>query len=103
MTASEIYIRKIAEKLPEICCVNDLIRVGLYTSHKTAKVAMLAHTFPDFFKMGKRIVIPKECVIEWLNKSKNGGEGEHPLSSNRSETSTKVTQLSPTNWMDSCC
>jgi hypothetical protein len=103
MTACEKYIKKIAEKLPEQCCVKDLIKAGLYASPQAARVARLAHSFPDYFKMGKRIVIPKECVIEWLNKSKNGGEYEYSLPPDRSETASKITKLSPPNWMETCC
>lgn len=72
MTACDIYIKKIALRLPEICSVRDLVKVGLYASPQAARVARLAQTFPAHFQMGKKIIIPKESVIEWLNKSKHG-------------------------------
>lgn len=103
MTASEKYISKIASKLPEQCCVKDLIRVGLYASPQAARIARLSHAFPDYFKMGKRIIIPKECVIEWLNKARNGGECDDSLQTNQFKTTNKITKLSQTNWMEPCC
>jgi hypothetical protein len=70
MTPCDQYIRKISLLLPEICTVKDLVKVGLYANKQAAATARIAHSFPDYFKLGKRIVIPKESVVAWLNKSK---------------------------------
>lgn len=74
MNGCEIYIYKLAEKLPEMCSVQDLINVGIYRTEQAAYYARRKKQGPDYFQMSSRQVLyPKEGVIQYLKQH------QHPM------------------------
>ena len=102
MTPCDEYIKRIAQNLPETCSVKDLVKVGLYASPQAAKYARISHTFPEHIQLGKKIIIPKESVIAWLQKSKHGATDGTELQTAQSQTSEKIENLPPQGWMAQC-
>lgn len=77
MNACDLFIKKIQEKLPDECSAKDLVAVGLFKSEQAAAMARYMHNSPGFFKLGGRVIYPKDSVIEWLKENKH--EGCHDL------------------------
>ncbi len=72
MKACDEFIQRIADSLPPLCTVNDLIRVGIFHSPQSAAHARGKGDTPSYFVLGvRRIVYPKESVIEWLEERKH--------------------------------
>jgi hypothetical protein len=77
MSFCDEWIQKIAEKLPEDCTTDDLIRVGLYNSAHTASMARSQGNGPPYLKVGRKIIYPKPGVLNWLEgkKHESGTQG----------------------------
>jgi hypothetical protein len=83
MNACDEFINRVNRYLPEVCRVTDLVNVGIFTCPQSARKARTLNQFPEYFRIGKRIMIPKRGVIEWLEGCKRGKGYE-----DRSETAT---------------
>lgn len=71
MNACDEFIQRIANSLPPLCSVNDLIKVGIFHSPQSAAHARVKGDTPSYFVLGvRRIVYPKESVIQWLEERK---------------------------------
>lgn len=64
------FIRKIREILPDPCTVKDLVKVGIFRTPQSARGVRMSGIGPSHFKLGKRILYPKDGIIEWLIKGK---------------------------------
>lgn len=53
--------------LPDLLNTNDLINLGLYTSKNSAYSARVNGHSPDYIKIGRRILYPKQSVIEFVD------------------------------------
>lgn len=71
MTACNDFIKKLETTLPDQCSVNDLLRIGLYTSAQSARHARQAGDSPAYFQIRRRIFYPKQAVIDWLHLQKH--------------------------------
>lgn len=78
MSACDEYILKLNRLLPENCRVQDLVQRGLFSSAQTARLGRLTGDTPSYFKLGGRVVYPKEAVIEWLENRKHEGRYAAP-------------------------
>ena len=71
MSACDEFIEKVANMLPEQCKVTDLVKAGIYTSPQTATQARTRGDCPDYFQLGRRIIYPRNAVIQWLKEKKH--------------------------------
>lgn len=71
MSICDDWIKKITCRLPDQCSTVDLINIGIFTSVHSACCARKAGSGPGYFKLGKRIMYPKESVIQWLSDHKH--------------------------------
>lgn len=58
---------------PEFLTSNDLVELGLYGSSDGVYLARLRGKSPDFIKMGRRVLYPKESVINFLQQRLRSG------------------------------
>jgi len=73
MNVCDAWIDKVAKILPEECLVRDLVKAKVFSTPFTAHFARKAGKSPPYFKLGKRIMYPKEGVIRWLHEQKREG------------------------------
>lgn len=61
---------------PEFMTSQHLVDLGLFSSTKTVWVARHNKSGPHFVRIIKKILYPKEFVIEWIKKNtvENGDE-----------------------------
>lgn len=70
MEISKSLIANIKRKLPELCSVRDLLKIGIYRSEQAAYSARKSGNCPAHFRLPFRgIVYPRDGVIEFLIKS----------------------------------
>jgi hypothetical protein len=73
MELSKSLIAKLRKKLPDLCSVSDLLRVGIYRSEQAAYAARKSGKCPANFRLAFRgIVYPREEVIDYLKKAASG-------------------------------
>jgi hypothetical protein len=67
MNSCDEYLKKISEKLPDLCSPQDLVEAGIYRHKQLAYSARRRGIGPSFFRLGtRRIAYPKEGVLKWL-------------------------------------
>jgi len=71
MKGLDYFIENLNRDLPKHCTVKDLIKAGIYTSPHNARTHRVTGDSPAYFKIGTRIVYPKESVLEWLEEKKH--------------------------------
>ena len=71
MNACDNYIVMMQTLLPDQCCPKDLVKVGLFKSRASICWAMKHNQSPAYFKLGGRVMFPKESIIEWLKERKH--------------------------------
>lgn len=54
------------EQFPDFLTTNDLVNLGLYPSSDAASVARKRGNSPDYVRVGRRILFPKQNVIKFL-------------------------------------
>jgi hypothetical protein len=76
----EEYLENLEGLLPELCTVNDLLRVGIYRSCMVAHTARKAGNCPTYFQQykGGKVLYPRSGVIAWLREKINLGLDETP-------------------------
>lgn len=74
MSACDEYIQNLRQELPKQCSVKDLLKIGLFSSDQSARLARRSGDTPSYFKLRSRIMYPREAVIEWLEKRKHEGK-----------------------------
>jgi len=57
------------KSLPEFLSPNDLVNLGLYSTSKAVYFSRTRGSGPDFVQMGRRVVYPKESVIEFITSN----------------------------------
>lgn len=62
------------ESLPALLSSNDLIKLGLYSSIDAAYVARIRGQSPTFLKLTRKILYPKQGVIEFIEQRMHKGE-----------------------------
>lgn len=63
------YLRVLAQTLPDICSVRDLVSARVFSSRQASFYARKKGQSPDYFKIpGKGICFAKQSVIEWLTE-----------------------------------
>jgi len=70
MTACDEFISMIERMLPEHCSVKDLVKEGIFLSPQCEFHARKVGHTPSYFKLGRRIMYPRNAVIEWLKEQK---------------------------------
>jgi hypothetical protein len=64
---------------PEFLTSGDLVSLGLYKCEDSVYAARRKGLSPDFIKFGKRILYPKDKVIEFKEKNmRSGGSIDSP-------------------------
>lgn len=76
MQACDRFIKNLAETLPNLCKVQDLIDAGIFSNRYSAAYARKTKMGPPHIKLAYRVVYPKEGVIEWLKECQNADEEE---------------------------
>lgn len=72
MPISKSLIAKLKRKLPELCSVSDLIKIGVYRSEQAAYSGRKTGKCPPHFRLPFRgIVYPRDGVIEFLMLNAN--------------------------------
>lgn len=66
------------DALPEFLNSKDLVAIGLYPSAAAVYLARMRGRSPDFIKLGRRIVYPKQCVASFIEKSFRAGNIPYP-------------------------
>lgn len=99
MSACENYINEVKINLPDKCSVEDLIEQGIFKSPQAAAHARRVGDTPDYFKLGRRIMYPKDGVIEWLNEKKH----ESRQTIDKIKTNRAVASLQEPSRMENCC
>lgn len=76
----EEYLEHLELKLPDLCTVKDLIRVGIYRSNMVASNARKSGNCPAYFQhyKGGKVTYPRKGVIEWLREKINSGTFDGP-------------------------
>ncbi len=70
MELSKSLIAKIRRKLPDLCSVSDLMKIGIYRSEQAAYEARKRGKAPKHFRLPFRgIVYARDDVIEFLRDS----------------------------------
>ena len=57
------------QSLPEFLTSDDLVKLGLYLSTNSLYFARLRGKSPDFVKIGRRVIYPKESVVEFITSN----------------------------------
>jgi hypothetical protein len=99
MSACDEFIQKVQKNLPEECSVQDLIRVGIFRSPQAAAHYRTCGGGPSYFKLGSRIMYPREAIVEWLRIQKH----ENDQTENLCKGSAKITNLPKQARMANCC
>lgn len=73
MNALNQYIRKLELELPEICSTSDLMKVGIFNSPQSARLARKKNRGPAYIQVGRKIIYPKQVVIEFLKQASHPG------------------------------
>ncbi len=60
-------ISALVKELPDLCRTADLVRMGLYPTEDAAYLARTRGLSPDYIKVGRKVLFPKQCVIEFLS------------------------------------
>lgn len=68
MNFSDEFLRNIYMRLPNPCSVTDLIKCGIYNSSQVAYDARRRGDCPPYYRIGKRIIYPKDGVIKWMRE-----------------------------------
>jgi hypothetical protein len=69
MNALNQFIRKLEIELPEVCSTTDLMKFGIYNSPQSARLARKKKRGPAYIQMGRKVIYPKQGVIEFLKQS----------------------------------
>lgn len=70
MSVCDDWIRKMEISLPEQCSAIDMVNAGLLASIQSAANFRHQKKGPDYFKLGGRVMYPRESVIKWLKENK---------------------------------
>ena len=65
---TDCIFEKIEKNYPELLRARDLVSIGLYSDPCVAFVARKNCTGPEYFRIGGRILYPKEGVIKFLQE-----------------------------------
>ena len=70
MNAWDGHIKKITDKLPEICKIKDLVSVGIFASASEASQHKKKGNVPIYFQVGTRgrILFMREDVVQWFKE-----------------------------------
>ena len=70
MNAWDGYLEKMRDKLPEICKIKDLVKLGIFCSASEATQHKKKGDVPVYFQLGKRgrILFMREDVIQWFKE-----------------------------------
>ena len=71
MNTCDTFIKKIEFSLKDPCTCSDLVNVGIYRSPQAARYARQVGSSPPFFKLGGKIIYPRDGVILWLKENKH--------------------------------
>lgn len=71
MSSCETFIQKLKNTLPELCSAQDLVKAGLYRSPQAVAMARYAGIGPEYFKVGGKILFPRDGVIKYLDVNKH--------------------------------
>ncbi len=61
------------DEMPDFVGVNYLVELGLYTSVDTAYLARKRKMSPDFIKIGRKVLYPKDAVMAFISKNLHKG------------------------------
>lgn len=65
------FVAQLTEKLPPLCRVRDLVKMGVYRSPQAAYEARRAGVGPNFIRIPKTgILYPREEVISFIKSSR---------------------------------
>ncbi len=65
------FVTYLTEKLPELCRVNDLVKIGLYRSPQAAYEARRSGVGPRFIRIPKTgILYPREEILRFVRSSR---------------------------------
>ncbi len=56
------------ESLPELLNSKDLVTLGLYPTKDSVYIARLRGKSPDYVQIGHKVLYPKKCVLEFLER-----------------------------------
>lgn len=73
MSFCDEWIEKTTKFLPDECTTLDLIVAKIFTSPHCASMARKHGNGPAYVKLCGRVIYPKACVIDWLQKQKHEG------------------------------
>ena len=62
------------DSLPELLSSNDLVQMGLFSSVDQAYLARIRGKSPDFIKFKRKVLYPKESVVEFIKKHFHKGD-----------------------------
>lgn len=99
MSACDSFIQRVSQMLPDQCTVEDLVKAGIYRSPQAAAHARSLGDCPDYFKLGRRIMYPKEGVIKYLDINKHENRKASPLC----EIAKKIQNVSEQSGVAYCC
>jgi hypothetical protein len=72
MNSCDEFIEKLNRELPDVCTVNDLIKVGIISHRNIMNQFRKKKTGPPFLRISDRkIFYPKPGVLKWLRESSN--------------------------------
>lgn len=70
MTPCNETIRKLNKVLPELCTVNDLIRVGIISHRNSMEYYRRKKMGPPYIRLSeRRIFYPKPGIMKWLEEN----------------------------------
>jgi hypothetical protein len=69
--------------LPEFITSKVLVELGLYPTISACRVSRHKGTSPSYLKIGRKILYPRESVLEFINKNfKDGSLSTRALNGN---------------------
>lgn len=84
----EEHLKKIFENYPEFLSSEDLVTLGIYRTIDATYQARIRKTGLPYVKLNKKILYPKNALIEWLiTKSINAPKNK---SANKSVLKLKI-------------
>lgn len=65
-------LSNLERNLPMFATTNDLIDMGLFTDHSVAAKIRHSKTGPEWIRLGRKILYPKDSVIRFVREQLGG-------------------------------
>ncbi len=62
------------EKFPDFLSCHDLVTLGLFINSEAAYLARLRGNSPDWLKLGRKILYPKQSIIDFIDRHMRQGD-----------------------------